>query len=414
LSLVGASAWAEGKQHGDKDNGPVILLKTIPIPGTAANVTNGNLYAWDISWVDQATQTYYLADRSNAVVDVVDAKTASFIGQIPGGFAGVVVVGGTVQNGQSGPDGVVSGGHCLFVTDAPSRVVSFDLNAAFPPPIASTVSTGGADSLRADELAYAPGPGLLLVINNADTPPFGTLISVDQTSCHLTLGKRITFPNAAGAEQPVWNPSDGRFYLSIPQIGSNVANGAVYRINPSTATFETAANIDFCAPAGLTLGPHQDLLVGCNTTFDVNGNVWDFTKNITANPKDVIINAKNGSIQDDVFGAGAGDEVWFNSGDGKYYATGSGSPFRPLPATAQGATPLAVIDAESEDIVELVSTFDSSQVGTGNSSTQHPAGTAHSVAVNAANNLVFVALGANNAFPDCLTGCIAVYGPPSE
>jgi hypothetical protein len=30
--------------------------------------------SFDISWVDADTQLYYLADRSNAAVNVVDAK----------------------------------------------------------------------------------------------------------------------------------------------------------------------------------------------------------------------------------------------------------------------------------------------------------------------------------------------------
>ena len=38
-----------------------------------------------------------------------------------------------------------------------------------------------------------------------------------------------------------------------------------------------------------------------------------------------------------------------------------------------------------------------------------PAATAHSVAANPHNNHVFVPLGANNIFPDCLNGCVAVY-----
>ena len=106
---------------------------------------------------------------------------------------------------------------------------------------------------------------------------------------------------------------------------------------------------------------------------------------------------------------GAGDEVWFNKGDGHYYVTGSGSPFRPLPAaTAKGNTPLGVIDAADPSLIQLVPTYNV-PAGTG-----HPAGTAHSVAVNAANNHVFVPLAANNAFPDCLTGCVAVYGAPKE
>jgi hypothetical protein len=411
LLLAGnASLAGEGK----KDNGPLSLLKTIPVPVAATNLTGG-LYSWDISWVDQATQTYYLADRSNNVVDVVNAQTASFVGQIPGGFAGIAVIAGVATTAQSGPNGVVTGGHCLFVTDSPSRVVSFDLNAPFPPPVASTASTGGADNFRADELAYAPGPGLILAINNADTPPFGTLISVNKTTCALTVGKRITFGAATnGAEQPVWNPGDGRFYLSIPSISGTLATpgptGAVYRINPNTASFETAAVVDDCGPAGLTLGPNGDLLVGCNLTYDVNGNVWDFTKNVTAAPRNPILHTKTGILDETVFGAGAGDEVWFNWGDGKYYVTGSGSPYRPLPASAQGSTPLGVIDADEETLDQLVPTFNVPAVGTGNSATQHPAGTAHSVAANGKNNFVFVPLGANNAFPDCLTGCIAVYG----
>jgi hypothetical protein len=40
----------------------------------------------------------------------------------------------------------------------------------------------------------------------------------------------------------------------------------------------------------------------------------------------------------------------------------------------------------------------------------HPSGSSHSVAANAANNLVFVPHPANNAILGCLTGCIGVYG----
>src|SRR5207237_6037601 len=127
--------------------------------------------SFDISWVDQETQTYYLADRSNAVIDVVDAKTGAFAGQIPGGFAGVAVVGGVVTTAQSGPNGVVSGGRCLFVTDFRSgsggRVVSFVLTAAFPPPVVGYVFTGC--TCRVDELSYYPRGGLLLVIYTAYT-----------------------------------------------------------------------------------------------------------------------------------------------------------------------------------------------------------------------------------------------------
>ena len=168
----------------------------------------------------------------------------------------------------------------------------------------------------------------------------------------------------------------------------------------------------------------QALFIGCNTVFDTAGNVWDPTGTVTAAPQDVILDAKTGIIEANIYGVGAGDEVWFNRGDGNYYATGSGSPFRPLPtATANGATPLGVVDAKDQTILQQLTTFNVAAVTTGSS--LHPAGTSHSVAANAANNHIFVPLPANNAFsafavpnggpvPDCETGCVAVFAHTDE
>src|SRR5262249_50255731 len=67
----------------------------------------------------------------------------------------------------------------------------------------------------------------------------------------------------------------------------------------------------------------------------------------------------------------------------------------------KGSTPLGVIDAKDRSLIQLVPTYNV-PAGAG-----HPAGAAHSVAVNAANNFVFVPLPANTALPPCLTGGIA-------
>src|SRR6266702_2299447 len=56
LLSVGHAAGAgngPGGNEGVDDRGAVRLLFTIPVPGTAANTTNGKLYSFDISWVDQ-------------------------------------------------------------------------------------------------------------------------------------------------------------------------------------------------------------------------------------------------------------------------------------------------------------------------------------------------------------------------
>jgi hypothetical protein len=407
---------AKGEGGGDR---ALRLLTLAPIPSSKANNTAGGMYSFDISFVDQKTQTYYLGDRSNAAVDVVDAKTGKFVKQISAtpAFAGFT---GTTST--SGPHGVVAAYPWLFVTDAKGRVVTIDLRND---KTVSDVSTGGV--LRADELAYDPEHGTLLVINNADTPPFGTLISVNKSTGKLTVGKKIIFDAAHGvdatngAEQPVWNPETNRFYLSIPQIGPKVADGGVIRINPFSATVEATYPVKFCSPAGLALGPKQDLFIGCNMVFDTAGNVWDPLGVVAADARDVIIDAKTGKIDATVFGVGAGDEVWFNPGDGNYYATGSGSPERPLPAaTAKGATPAGVVDAKDQKLLQLFPTYNVPAVTTGPTSAQHPAGTSHSITANAANNFVFVALPANNAFlspngkQNCLTGCVAVFAHGDE
>src|SRR5260221_13947878 len=62
--MAGNSAWADRGEA--KNDRAVRLLTTVPIPGTAANTTGGRMVVFDISWVDQASRTYYLADRSNA------------------------------------------------------------------------------------------------------------------------------------------------------------------------------------------------------------------------------------------------------------------------------------------------------------------------------------------------------------
>jgi hypothetical protein len=416
LAAASLATDASSAEGGRKEGAAVRLLSTVAIPGTKANTTGGNMYVFDISFVDQTTQTYYLSDRSNAVVDVVDARTDQLISQIS---ATPAFKGFTGNNATSGPNGVVAAFPWLFVTDANSRVVAIDLRNGHT---VGDVSTGGAAGLRADELAYDAKDGLILAANNADTPPFSTLISVNKSTGTLTVVKRVTLDTAHtgvdatnGAEQAVWDPASGKFYLSIPQTGPNAKDGAVIRIS-TTGTVEAQYPIEFCQPAGLTLGPNVDLLVGCSTVFDTAGNVWDPTKNVTAAPIQVIIDAWTGKIDATVPGVGAGDEVWFNSGDGNYYTGSSASPLRPTeviaatPLTAQGAMILGVIDARDQVLKQLVPTFSVPAVTTG--PLPHAASTAHSVAANANNNHVFVPLGANNVFPNCLTGCIAVFGTP--
>jgi len=378
VALVAVGAGTARADEGRR-SGAVNLLTTVPVP------SGNHLVVFDISFVDPATQLYYLADRSDKAVDVVDAKRNVFVRQIRANFKGF-----TGNNDTSGPNGVVVSGHFLFVTDANSRIVSIDLRTDT---VISDVSTGGAPGLRADELAYDPDDGLLLPVNNADSPPFATLIKVDKQSGKLTVGKKITFVNATnGAEQPVWDAGTGRFYISIPEVNGNVSDGAVGRINPN-GTLETLFPVKNCQPAGLSLGPRQDLLLGCSVIFDTAGNPWTAAGATTAAPSQIVMDARTGSIDRVVKGVGGSDEVWFNEGDGRYYTASRNNPSGPV---------LGVIDADDQRLVQVVPTVNRAP------------GTGHSVAVNPHNNHVFVPLPANNVFPTCLDGCIAVFGTPRD
>jgi hypothetical protein len=177
--LVAGNAWAQ-HNNGKKVEPAVRLLSSVPIPVNAPSNTLGGTFSFDISFVDQSDGTYYLADRNNFAVDALFAE--SIVKQIvPNNghapFAGISPP--AFSTATAGPNGVVAAFPWLFVTDAPSRVLSFDLRQN-PALTVSEVTTMAGDPTRTDELAYDPKDGLILAINNASSPaPFGTLIKVD-------------------------------------------------------------------------------------------------------------------------------------------------------------------------------------------------------------------------------------------
>jgi hypothetical protein len=401
--LLGASgAWADGATT----QGPVVQLFTIPVPVASTNKTGG-MYGFDISFVNQTTQTYTLSDRSNAAVDVVNAKTGKFVKFIT---ATPPFAGATGNNNTSGPNGNASEGNCLFAGDGPSRVLSFLMPSGSQ---VTSIATGGTE--RADEMAFDPKDSILLVVNDADSPPFATLFNVT-SGCALTIRSKITYSFATnGAEQTAWEPTTQRFYASIPSISGTTTNpgniGAVIRINPLTATIEAMYKVPYCQPAGLSLGPNQTFLAGCSVVYDTAKVPWFGADTNSAAPVQVIIDTKG--VYSYVDGIGSSDEVWYNSGDNDWYTGTSNSPYSSHPVastsgatstTDEGAAVLGVVGGTSQALEQIVPTLNVPATST------HVSGSSHSVAANSANSWVFVPIPANNAISGCLTGCIAVYG----
>ena len=170
LMACGGAASAEGLKQ----------IGKIDVPG----VTLDN---YDIGFVDTATHRYYLADRTNKSIDIFDLKAEKFLGRV-GGFVGVAPKGDL-----SGPDGVLAFGNEVWAGDGDSTVKVIDVKNM---KVIDTISTGGKK--RADEVAYDPKHKVFIIANDADEPPFLTLISTKPG--HKILGKVVVERATDGIE----------------------------------------------------------------------------------------------------------------------------------------------------------------------------------------------------------------------
>jgi hypothetical protein len=357
---------------------------------TAVHIPGQPLRSYDISWVNPDRAEYYLADRSNAGVDIIDTQHNAFKRRL-GGFVGVVLNGsGAVNNNLSGPDGVVTRNRWLYAGDGDSTLKVFDLDGSST--FAQSIPTGGAT--RVDEMALTDDGTLLLAANNAEDPPFATLFRAngDARASHVAILTKITIdptivPTGAGLsmEQSAWEPRTRRFYVSVPVIANNPAgcnygqlagnitcHGGLLVVDPTrlvgpTATigaFDPATNtgvvkLNLCGPNGATVGPHGNILLGCTP------------QNNPSDTTTLVINAgtKNFANIGNITGS---DEVWFNPGDRRYY-TGSSRDCGLAAGCPTGGAVLGVIGATSVLIEKIPQSSGS-----------------HSVAADSRRNTIFV------------------------
>lgn len=359
---------------------------------TAIQIPGNPLRSYDISWVNPERREFYLADRSNAGIDVIDTRKLKFKRTIKG-FVGIKLnaTTGAVDNNHSGPDGVVSHGRWLYAGDGDSTLKVIDLNA--PPNLAikQTISTGG--TTRLDEMALTKDGRFLLGANNAENPPFVTLFAANGDSEHegdsstsstsnVTKILKITIANSIvpsgfdlAIEQPTWEERTKRFYVSVPTIANNpsgcnygqltgpiTCSGGLLIIDPlhptaSAGAYNAATNtgvlaLNACGPNGATVGPKGDLMLGCTTA------------NLPSGTTTLIINSRT-KLFTNVPGLTGSDVVWYNSGDNRYYTGSNRDP---------GGAKLGVVDARTRSVIEKIPQSSGS----------------HSVAADSERNLIFV------------------------
>jgi hypothetical protein len=401
LLVAMSLATSDSGQAGAVCQGPGAPNNTQTKCLTAVQIPGNPLRSFDISWVNPDRAEMYFADRSNAAVQVIDTQSLTWKRSLPG-FVGITlnppgIPPGTVNNNLSGPDGVTSHGRWLYAGDGNSDLRVYDLNAPPANAFKQKVNTGG--KTRLDEMALTTDGKLLIAANNAEDPPFATLFRAngDDATSHVSIITKITIDNnivpmgkGLSIEQPAWDPKTKRFYTSIPQIANNPSGctfdgsgghpqceGGMLVTDPTALSAPTAVQgafnpntntgvvpLNACGPNGATVGPHDNLLLGCNP-----GNVAD---NVTT----LVINAKTKNYANIGLITGA-DEVWFNKGDNRYYlgASKNCKDFSqgPCPTAAQQAAVLGVIDGTSV----LIETIPQSS-------------NSHSVAADSKRNRIFL------------------------
>jgi len=365
---------------------PILTIqKYIPVPADRANVQPGGAFSsFDISFFDPVTGNDYIADRSNASVDIFSGSSLSFLGRATG------FTGQAATTSLSGADGVVtvtSGGTTtLYAGDGNSTLKVFNATNPAAPSLLQSISTGG--SFRVDEMAYSPMTHQVLAANNADSPAYGNLFNTTNGTSPVTLLKSpITIagqPAAGGMEQPAWDKNSGTFFVSIPQLTSSATDpGGLAEIDTTGKVLRTisfaALGITSCAPTGLAVGRSGNLMVGC-------GNVGAAA--ILVSP------AGAGSIVKTFAGLGGTDELWYDPTTNKFYVTGN-----------NGTNGTRFFDVVTDDAGGSIITQTVSLPITTS---------AHSIAVDPFNGDVFVPLAGTGAVNPCPTslGCIAVYGVP--
>jgi hypothetical protein len=393
---------------------------TIGTPSTPGNP----LRSFDISWVNPERAEYYLADRSNFGVDIIDTKNLVYKKTIKG-FIGIKLnPNGSVDNNHSGPDGVVSHGKWLYVGDGDSTLKVIDLETGEIVSSRSTCFTTN-NCTRVDEMALTTDGKMLLVANNAEDPPFVTLFpangddetdSVPMTGTRITVdSKFIPTPLGLSIEQPAWDESTQRFIVSVPTIAHNpndppdcnygqnpgpdpknpnpiTCSGAILVIDPNNV--ETTIQSDnihplvHCGPNGATVGPHSNVMVGCTP------------QNQPGDNETTIINARTFRYVD-VGNLTGSDEVWYDAGSGRYY-TGS--------SRMTGGAVLGAVDGETNFLIETIPQSSAS----------------HSVAADRRHHKVYVPEVAPSSVVGIggdvttvgqqicgtMSGCIAVYSVP--
>jgi len=306
-----------------------------------------NLRFFDVSWNDNSKQRYYLADRTNNAIDLVDSATDTFLGFIgKGHYTGSRPCPNKPKDMRlcAGPSGVVTDdlGH-VWAGDGDANII--EANDEPDTAIVRTIPTGGKS--RIDELAYDPIDRILMAENDGDSPPYVIFVSVPNGS---VLGRYVYPRSQDGMEQPAWVRETDMFYQNVPGAKNRLDVFDPHHLPKPMKSFpvDCTGGLLGLTLSGLTVGPSGRLMTVCGSVGGVS------------------IDARTGRVGKAIREGADADEVWYDQGSDNYYFSRNSN--------------LAVVNATTEKFVTYV-----------------PLGS-HSVAANARNKHVFVPVAGKGIF----------------
>ena len=350
--LLAATAVIAGCGGGDDNSNPTTPTSSSPTLITNIAVPNASSppFSFDIGYTEAGR--YYLADRNNKAVDVVDTKSNALIAQITGAFTGA---GKTTD--ASGPDGIVgiTGTNTLYVGDVDSVKV-VDTNAL---KTVKTIAISNSGS-RVDEGCYDPDDHLVMFASPGENPPYVTILSTTSQS----VVSKLVFNGSSGLEACTYDSTTKNFYINNDGTTAN-PDGELDVITASSVkaaapVVSKAYPLGKCGPSGIALGPNNDILVGCDPS--------------AGDPLITLILDRTTGAQLASIPFGGVDQVTYDPASNRYFLparhyVASGT------AAASGFSPqMGVIDGTTRQLLYKI------PVGTG----------AHSVAVDSTLGQVYV------------------------
>ena len=310
MALAVAAALSGCGSSSSPSTSPGMAAGVVSIPGISSTTT----FSFDLGTFDTSTKKYYVTDRTNKSIDVINFNTGATVTQFKPGFTGCggaykaspsqavadqnvaiptcastaagIFPSFSVNNDQSGPDGVDVVGANLYVGDVGNVWILNKTTGALVKKLATPTPT-----VRADEGCFDPVDNIYGISTPGAANPYMTFIDTTTQTiiAHVVMNQPAGNANpSAGLEACVFDATTGMFFVNndgstahdrgemdgVPAadivalkggvagatveftaLGTGGTNGTVA---PKIYNLMSGANGN-CDPTGIALGPGNDI-----------------------------------------------------------------------------------------------------------------------------------------------------------